>query len=51
MMGESPNESCYIHKGFVPTNPDRPASRTWKWWVSLPTKAAAYTRSRTRDLA
>ncbi|GKV46379.1 hypothetical protein SLEP1_g53366 [Rubroshorea leprosula] len=29
----------------------RPASRTWKWWVSLPTGATAYTRSRTRDLA
>ncbi|GKU97827.1 hypothetical protein SLEP1_g10910 [Rubroshorea leprosula] len=28
----------------------RPASRTWKWWVNLPAGAAAYTKSRTRDL-
>ncbi|GKV47844.1 hypothetical protein SLEP1_g54703 [Rubroshorea leprosula] len=28
----------------------RPASRTWKWWVSLPARTAAFTRSRTRDL-
>ena len=42
--------ACPVSEALPRLIRTRPASRTWLWWVSLPTGVSAYTRTRTRDL-